>query len=65
VRRALSRALSVVIVAGLVTTLVKVSFDRRNVATNIEATKSQIYGLHVALPHGMRNLPVELLVALP
>jgi hypothetical protein len=61
-RQALSRALSVVIVAGLAAVLVKVGLD---VATNVEATKSQTDGLHVALPYGMRDFPVDQLVALP
>jgi hypothetical protein len=64
-RRALSRALSVVIVAGLVVVLVKVSLYRRDVATNVETTKSQIDGLHIALPYDMRNFPPDQLVALP
>lgn len=64
-RQALSRALSVVIVAGLVAVLVKVSLDQRDVATNVEATKSQTDGLHVALPYGVRDFPVDQLVALP
>jgi hypothetical protein len=64
-RRALSRALSVVIVAGLVAVLVKVGLDRRDVATNVEATKSQTDDLHIALPYGVRNFPLDQLVALP
>jgi len=64
-RQALSRALSVVIVAGLAAVLVKVSLDQRDVATNVEATKSQTDALHVALPYGMGDFPVDQLVALP
>jgi hypothetical protein len=63
-RRATSRALSVMIVAGLIGIIVKVSFNERNVAADGYATKNQIDDLHVALPYGLRNVPAEI-VALP
>jgi hypothetical protein len=59
-RRAIARVLSVVIVVGLVSVLVKMTFDRKDVATDV-ATTTKIADLHIALPHNMRNFPVELL----
>jgi len=58
--RAISQALSVVVVAALFGILVKASLDRKNVAADTYATYDQSSGLYIARPPGMTNFPAEL-----
>jgi len=58
--RAISQALSVVVVAALFGILVKTSLDRKNVAADTYATYDQSSGLYIARPPGMTNFPAEL-----
>jgi hypothetical protein len=58
-RRALPQALFVLIVAGLFGVLIELSLGRPDVAADVNATNSQISGLHVALPPGMTKVPEE------
>jgi len=59
------RAISIVAVAAISVTLL-VLVAPSNTGADMDATKNQnsIHGLHVALPDGMKNFPMDL-VPLP
>jgi hypothetical protein len=64
-RRALSSSLSIVIVAGMIGFFVKLSSTPSIEDSDVKATNSDIYALRGGLPHGVRGISIEQLMALP
>ena len=64
-RQVLSRALSIVVVAGLFGVLIRLSVEPREEVAYQQATNSDIHALRGALPYSLRGISIDQLMTLP